>query len=198
MTATATARAEPRNERDPVAKLTSDFLSSMGKLAAAVCVVTTEVDGRPWGMTVTACCSVSATPPTLLVSLATTSQIALAVAQEGEFGVCILDSLAVDSAERGARPGRPKFLDEAPGLMLDVDSRTPCVAGTLAHLDCRVTKMVIAADHTIFVGEVDAVEFPTEGSPLIYHARQYHRLHPLLGIVPSFEQDAQSLLYSGW
>lgn len=188
----------PQEAAEPIPRLTADFFASMGKLAATVCIVTSEVDGRPWGMTVTACCSVSASPPTLLVSLATVARSALAIAEHGEFGVCILGSVAIQSAERGASPGRPKFLDENPGHLIDGVSRMPCVAGTLAHLDCKVIQTVAAADHTIFVGAVQAVTFPTEGSPLIYHSRQYHRLLPMLGVVPNFEQDAQSLLYSAW
>ncbi len=45
------------------------FRHAMRLLAGGVVVVTTRVDGRPWGLTVSACCSLTAAPPRVLVSL---------------------------------------------------------------------------------------------------------------------------------
>jgi flavin reductase (DIM6/NTAB) family NADH-FMN oxidoreductase RutF len=45
------------------------FRAAMSRLAAGVVMVTCHVDGKPWGLTVSACCSVSMDPLLLLVSL---------------------------------------------------------------------------------------------------------------------------------
>ncbi|MGH2970263.1 MAG: flavin reductase family protein, partial [Solirubrobacteraceae bacterium] len=45
------------------------FKAAMRVLAGGVVMVTTRVDGRPWGLTISSCCSLSAEPPQLLVSL---------------------------------------------------------------------------------------------------------------------------------
>ena len=66
------------------------FREAMGRLAAGVVMVTCSVDGRPWGLTVTACCSVSIEPPLLLVSLGRESSTASAVRRTGSFGVSLL------------------------------------------------------------------------------------------------------------
>ncbi len=56
---------DPMQEPAPIA----DFVDAMSTLASGVGLVTCWVGDRPWGMTVTAFASVSAEPPTVLVSL---------------------------------------------------------------------------------------------------------------------------------
>jgi flavin reductase (DIM6/NTAB) family NADH-FMN oxidoreductase RutF len=47
----------------------SAFREAMSLLAAAVVMVTTRIDGRPWSLTISSCCSVSVAPPMILISL---------------------------------------------------------------------------------------------------------------------------------
>ena len=56
---------DPTRESTPI----SDFADAMSTLASGVVLVTGWVGDRPWGMTVTSFASVSAEPPTVLVSL---------------------------------------------------------------------------------------------------------------------------------
>lgn len=187
-----TVAAELENEPDLIAS----FRNSMSLLAASVAVVTAAVDERPWGMTVTACCSVSAEPPTVLVSLATTTVTAQAIAEQGEYGLCLLGAHAIRTATFGASRGEPKFLDAAE-LSIPGAGRTPCVAGAIAHLDCEVAQQVASGDHTIFLGRVREVAFPTSGDPLVYCSRRYQRLVPALEVVGT-ENEAHALAYSAW
>ena len=53
----------------PESASTAEFVDAMSALASGVVLVTCWVGDRPWGMTVTAFASVSADPPTVLVSL---------------------------------------------------------------------------------------------------------------------------------
>jgi flavin reductase (DIM6/NTAB) family NADH-FMN oxidoreductase RutF len=157
-----------RNETVPA----DDFAEAMSMLASGVVLVTCRLDDRPWGMTVTAFASVSADPPTVLVSLRTQSPGARAIAATGSFGVSILSRDQVEIAEFGAAPGAPKFL-EALIEPRDRDSSSPAVAKAVAHLDCDVVQSVAAADHTVFIGRVRSASRRHGGVPLLYHARAY-------------------------
>src|SRR6476620_3723267 len=160
--------AAATNAADP----TASFADAMSTLASGVTLVTCRLDGRPWGMTVTAFASVSAHPPTVLVSLRSDSPGARAIAVTGAFGVSILSRDQTEIAQYGAAPGAPKFL-EALVEPRDRVSVSPAIAGALAHLDCDVVRTLEEADHTVFFGRVRAAHRRWGGAPLIYHARGY-------------------------
>jgi flavin reductase ActVB len=149
-----------------------EFAEAMSTLASGVVLVTCRLDERPWGMTVTAFASVSAYPPTVLVSLGSESASARAIAVTGGFGVSILSRDQVDVAEYGAARGAAKFLDSLI-KPCDRQSMSPAIANALAHLDCVVIDAVDAADHTVFFGHVHTVRGLRGGEPLLYHSRGY-------------------------
>ena len=152
-----------------------DFVDAMSMLASGVVLVTSWVGGRPWGTTVTAFASVSAEPPTILVSLGSATACARAIAAKGSFGVSILAEEQLDVARIGSDRGAPKFLEE----LVERDcgsSDSPVAAGALAHLDCRLAEAIEVADHTIFFGRVHAAQTSGSGTPLLYHRRAYRRI----------------------
>jgi flavin reductase ActVB len=65
------------------------FRAAMSRLAAGVVMVSCHVDEKPWGLTVSACCSVSMDPPLLLVSLGSETASARAIGETGRFGVAL-------------------------------------------------------------------------------------------------------------
>lgn len=174
MAASFDLAADPALEHAPIA----DFADAMSTLASGVVIVTCRVGGRAWGMTVTAFASVSAEPPTVLVSLDSFSRTAEALVDTGTFGVSILTAEQRAVARFGAANGASKFLDGLahPG---DDDSPSPAVAGALAHLDCDVSGVVPAGDHTVFFGRVRAAHASPDGLPLVYHGRRYRTVADL-------------------
>jgi flavin reductase (DIM6/NTAB) family NADH-FMN oxidoreductase RutF len=151
------------------------FAQAMSVVASSVAVVTCRLSGRPWGMTVTAFASVSADPPTLLVSLASASAAARAITRSHAFGISMLAADQVAVAAYGSAPKAPKFLEPFAALD-DGLSLSPVVAGCLAHLDCELSEQVPFADHTVFFGRVRAARANGDSTPLIYHRRGYGRL----------------------
>jgi flavin reductase (DIM6/NTAB) family NADH-FMN oxidoreductase RutF len=152
----------------------SDFTDAMSTLAGGVVLVTSWVDARPWGTTVIAFASVSADPPTVLVSLRSDGISAREIAVSRRFGISMLSARQVSVARFGSAAGRPKFLE----AFVDPDDRvsvTPVVAGALAHLDCEVTETVPIADHIVFFGRV-RMAHASGGTPLVYHGRDYRTL----------------------
>lgn len=174
--------------------LTAAFTGAMGRLATGVVMVTAEVDGKPWGLTISACCSVSVDPPTILVSLGTHTVSARAVAQSGRFGVSILGERLLEAAKFASASGAPKFVD----AFCDSDrervgaSGTPVVLGALAHIDCEVVDSIKVADHDVYFGGARSVLLSVADTPLLYYGRRYR----LLSAMPAGERtSAPDLFY---
>jgi len=149
----------------------AEFTDAMSTLASGVVLVTCRVDDRPWGTTATSFSSVSADPPTVLVSLGATSAGARAIAAAQSFGVSILADEHLAAAKHGSAPGAAKFLERF--VEAGDASATPAVSGALAHLDCAVFHEVVCADHTVFFGRVRGAWPSRPGRPLLYHRRDY-------------------------
>ena len=149
----------------------ADFTDAMSAHTSGVVLVTCLLGSRPWGMTVTAFAPVSAEPPTVLVSLGLQTRSAHTITTTGQFGISILAEEHLALARLGSTPGAAKFLE--PFVDDDWSTRTPVVAGALAHLDCVVTDAAEVADHTLFIGHVRAAQASHAGTPLLYHRRAY-------------------------
>lgn len=147
------------------------FLDAMSDLASGVALVTTWVDDRPWGLTVTSFTSVSTAPPTILVSLRSDTASAEATAAGAGFGVAVLAREHEPLARRASAPGAPKFLE--PLAAAEAWSSSPVVRAALAHLDCEPTDSVDVADHTVFFGRVRAAAASSGGAPLVYFRRAF-------------------------
>ena len=153
------------------------FREAMSMIATGVVMVTTRVDDRPWGLTISSCCSASADPPLVLVSLRGQTVSARRIAAEGRFGVSVLSEDLLSAAYRGADTGKPKFIDSfclPPSRHPHV--RTPVIAGAPAHLDCELFKSIDVADHTLFVGQVQTAILMEGKEPLLYFQRSYRAL----------------------
>jgi flavin reductase ActVB len=153
------------------------FRSAMARLAAPVVMVTCRLDGKPWGLTISACCSISVEPPLFMISLSSGTVSAGAISSSGSFGVSILGESLLAAAHHGSRRGAPKFVDHLCDEREDEQpQRTPAIAGALAHLECRVTKEIVAGDHTLYVGRVEGVDLRSNDKPLLYYGRGYRAL----------------------
>ena len=162
-------------------------------------MVTCWVDRDPWGLTVTACCSVSVEPPLLLVSLGRETLSATTIARTGLFGVSLLGETSVGTARFGSAPGQPKFVHD---FCLSHEhaserSRTPVVAHALAHVDCALDRTIEAGDHVLHIGRVESVLIQAEDRPLLYYHRTYHRLGSWADLQdhPATEETIDSLAY---
>jgi flavin reductase (DIM6/NTAB) family NADH-FMN oxidoreductase RutF len=180
--------AQPATATSPEAA-GAEYAAAMTALASGVVLVTCRHVERPWGMTVTAFASVSAQPPTVLVSLGSGTVSARAIAATGSFGVSILSRDQVEVAEYGALGGAAKFLD-ALVEPAERPSASPAISHALAHLDCDVVDVVDAADHTVFVANVHRVRRRGGGDPLLYHGRGYGSFLP---IEPTIERNLRCI-----
>lgn len=156
------------------------FKAAMRVLAGGVVMVTARRSDRLWGLTISACCSISASPPQVLISLAETASCLPAVLETGRFGLSILRAGQKKLADLGAVPGGPKEVD-AFVVSAGPEGSVAMIAGALAHLDCSVDRVFDIADHKLIIGNVehavaagvDELEAP---GPLLYFNRTFHAL----------------------
>jgi flavin reductase (DIM6/NTAB) family NADH-FMN oxidoreductase RutF len=148
------------------------FKLAMSHFASGVTVVTTEHDGKLYGMTVAAFSSLSLHPPLVLVCVEKTVKSHDAIAGAGKFGVSILSSKQTDVSSRFASRADDKF---AGTEIVKGELGMPLIGGAITRLECRVSSQLEGGDHTIFVGEVMHAE-TEEGEPLVYFRSGYREI----------------------
>ena len=143
------------------------FRGSLGRFATGVAIVTFDGATKRHGITVNSFTSVSMDPPLVLASIARTAKAHDELAGR-PFTVNILGAEQRQLAMHFAgRPGpEPKWVEGA---------TAPRLSGVLAYFECRPWAAYDGGDHTLYVGEVLALDV-WPGQPLIYHGSRYHRL----------------------
>jgi flavin reductase (DIM6/NTAB) family NADH-FMN oxidoreductase RutF len=150
----------------------AQFKLAMSHFASGVTIVTTEHEGKAFGMTVAAFSSLSLHPPLILVCIEKMVKTHDAIAGAGTFGVSILNSKQADVSNRFASRAEDKF---AGTEVVRGELGVPLIAGALTRLECRLTNRLDGGDHSIFIGEV--VDAATEeGEPLVYYRSGYREV----------------------
>lgn len=160
------------------------FREVIRHLASGVTIITSSLQGKPVGLTATAVCSVSVSPPTLLISLGSASHTAAGVAETGVFAVHLLPHKARKYAEQFASAG-----EHFVGVEYSIapESNVPLLRDVLGWFLCDVQQVVPAADHMIFLGRVIQCELKDKRpDPLLYFDRGYRKLAP--GAEPGAEK----------
>lgn len=150
------------------------FRSVLGRFASGITVVTTcDADGHDHGMTVSAFCSVSLTPPLVLVCVAKNADMFRVLQEVAHFTVNILASHQEALSRR--------FAD------LDAEQRfegvgfrrgkfgAPVLHDILAYVECRTHERHDAGDHGIVIGAVEHAA-ARDDRPLLYYRGGYARL----------------------
>ncbi len=165
------------HSKPPADPLVHDFRVAMRQLAATVCVVTAgQGDGRR-GLTATAVCSLSITPPSMLVCVNRQGAAHRAIVESGCFCVNILAADQQEVARRFAGQtgdaGEDKF---AAGHWTGLATGAPALDGALVNLDCTLASDVETESHSIFIGKVEQVRFGHVKSPLLHYDRNFFSL----------------------
>lgn len=150
----------------------ADFKLAMSHFASGVTVVTTEHDGKPYGMTVASFASLSLRPPLVLVCIEKSVKTHDAIAAAGKFGVSILAANQADVSSRFASKRDDKF--EGIATKRGADG-VPLIDGALTAVECRVYQQLPGGDHSIFVGEVLHCH-SSDGQPLVYFRSGYREI----------------------
>lgn len=149
------------------------FRAALGRFASGITVVTSlDAAGRDVGMTISAFCSVSLTPPLVLVSVAKNASMYQALAHAEHFAVNIL----ADAQEPLSRRFSAKEADRFDGIGF-TRGRTgvALLDDVLAWIECRRVSMTDAGDHTLVIGETLAMQ-TSDARPLLYYRGGYATL----------------------
>ncbi|WP_102691984.1 flavin reductase family protein [Rummeliibacillus pycnus] len=148
------------------------FRNTMGKFATGVTVITTAVDGEPYGMTANAFMSVSLSPKLIVVSIGENAQMNARIAETGEFGVSFLAENQKDLSMIFA--GQIK---ENLNVQFKWQNNLPVIENALANLTCKVFNTHVEGDHTLYVGEVTSLDVVEGNNPLIFFEGKYQEIH---------------------
>ncbi|RSN07718.1 reductase [Nonomuraea sp. WAC 01424] len=143
------------------ASAVSEFTEAMAQLAAGVAVITVR-DGRDdLGVTVSALMSVSAEPPLVVVSLASSGYLSEVLLRQDRWAASLLSCGQAAVASRFATPGRPSARLLVAGTPHHRGTHTEAlvIEGGVAALEAETTQVVPAGDHTLFIAQVLAVPY---------------------------------------
>ncbi len=158
-------------------RLTDDFRSAMRQLAATVNIITAGEGDQRRGLTATAVCSMSLTPPSMLVCVNRFGEAHKAITAAGSFCVNILADRQREVAMRFAgqigQMGEDKF---APYRWTCLATGAPALDDAMANLDCEIATVSETDSHSIFIGNVKVIRFGPETSPLLHYNRNFFTL----------------------
>src|SRR5512141_292243 len=149
-----------------------EFRSVMGRFASGVTIVTSlNADGVDVGMTVSAFCSLSLSPPLVLICFDQAASMYKSLAAAPGFIVNILSEKQEPLARRFS--GEPNRFDGI-GYTRGV-SGMAILDDVLGYLECKRVAAHPGGDHCIYVGQVE-VAAAEEGRPLLYYRGGYAQL----------------------
>ena len=151
------------------------YREAMSRFAGAVHVVTTDGKAGRRGVTVSAACSVSDSPATILVCLNRNNPFNKMFEDNGVF---VLNTLASFHQPLAVAFSGKEHLSQDDRFALasweTLDSGAPVLSDGLAAFDCRFIDAKDMATHRVLFGEVTAIKTAVNVLPLVYHNRGYH------------------------
>ncbi|WP_315709927.1 4-hydroxyphenylacetate 3-monooxygenase, reductase component [Brenneria uluponensis] len=154
------------------------FRDAMASLPAAVNIVTTQGGAGRCGITATAVCSVTDTPPTLLVCVNRKSAMNPVFEQNGRMCVNVLNHEQEEMARHFA--GMTNVAMEQRFLLEgwhDGELGQPVLHQSLASLEGNIQQIQSIGTHQVYLLEIRHITLAEEGHGLIYFKRQFHTIH---------------------
>ncbi len=153
------------------------YRDAMSHYAGAVQIVTTAGNAGRRGLTLTAACSVSDNPPTILICLQKIHEENRLFIENGVFAVNTLAGSHQQLAD--AFSGRIGLTQDERFELARWEVQVtgaPILQGALASFDCRVISVQDHSTHHVLFGEVVGLRSKAEEEALVYLNRRYHTL----------------------
>jgi cob(II)yrinic acid a,c-diamide reductase len=153
------------------------YRDALARFAGAVHVVTTDGPAGRRGTTVIAACSVSDSPPTVLVCLNLENRSNDLFAENGRFALNTLPQEAQSLAEAfSGLTGLTQDERFALGEWEVMSTGAPVLKNALAVFDCEVIDTRDHATHRVLFGKVTGLRLGDRLRPLVYFDRAYRVL----------------------
>lgn len=151
----------------------SSFRRLLGCFASGIAIITSRDGDRDVGMTISAFCSVSLSPPLVLVCIDRNASMHDLLLRHPKLGISIVGSeheahtrRFADRNEKRRFEGVPFTRGESSVMLLD---------DATAQLECQLVSHHEAGDHTIFLAEVEYGRMG-ESRPLLHFGGRYAEL----------------------
>lgn len=145
----------------------AEWRAAMGRFPTGVTIVTSWDAAAPVGTTVNAFCSVSLTPPLLLVCLVHGNPALAPIERSGLIGVNFLSAGHRDLAWSFGRDAvDDRFAGVAHGARA---GGAPQLGAACVFIDCVLEQAHDAGDHKILVARGMAIDHASPAAPLLYH-----------------------------
>ena len=154
----------------------TDFRNAMSLLTSAVNVVTTMGDSGRHGFTASAVCSVTDTPPTLLVCMNKSSRSYINFVENK---VLCVNVFSADQANLSNAFASSKFSSEQrfeQGKWTELETGSPVLQDALVSFDCEIGQIQEVGTHTILICPIVAIQQNQEDQALVYFNRAYHQV----------------------
>lgn len=155
----------------------TDYRNAMALLTGAVNVVTTAGASGRHGFTASAVCSVTDTPPTLLVCMNKASRSHVHFIENKVLTVNVLgaDHQHIANAFASKMSAQERF-DH--GSWTTLKTGAPVLDDALVSFDCQIEQAQEVGTHTIFICRIVAIQHSQHDSEhhrgLVYFNRDYH------------------------
>lgn len=151
------------------------FRNAMARLGSAVNIITTDGPAGRAGFTASAICSVTDTPPTLLVCLNRSASVWPTFRDNGHLCVNTLAAghEAISTLFGGKTPMPERFAEAGWQTLV---TGSPLLEGALVSFDCKVSQVVSVGTHDVLFCEVLALARNDDSHGLAWFDRGYHHL----------------------
>lgn len=157
----------------------TDFRDAMSLLTTAVNVVTTKGATGIHGFTASAVCSVTDTPPTLLVCMNTASRSHAHFVDNKVLSVNVLGAHheQISNAFASRLDSEARFKQ---ANWTELKTGAPILEDALVSFDCEIDQIQEVGTHSVFMCRVVAIKQAEQhrgkGESLVYFNRSYHQL----------------------
>ncbi|KAK1178756.1 flavin reductase [Streptomyces sp. NBS 14/10] len=159
-----------------------EFRAAMANLSAGVNIVTTDGPRGRAGITVSAVCSVTDTPPTMLVCVNRSSRSHDILRDNERVCVNVLGPGHQDMALAFAGGVPPEERFSASGDGWDHSfADVPVLKGSAASIVGHITGTATQGSHSVLFIEADRVIVGEDSGGLVYFQRQFHPISTPLG-----------------
>jgi cob(II)yrinic acid a,c-diamide reductase len=153
------------------------YRDAMSRLAGHVHIVTAAHEGVRRGVTITAACSVSDDPATLLVCLNGANPRNDIFAESGSFALNLLAAEQLDLAHVFSGKNHVDPSERfSHGTWGELKTGAPILNEAVAAFDCRLIDIKTVATHIVLFGQVVAVTLGQQKPALVYLDRDYRTL----------------------
>ena len=152
-----------------------DLRTLMRRAPASVAVLTVDTGRDRLGLTVSSLVSLSLEPPLVGVAISRDAAMHELLRDSGRFAVSLLAGAQDRLAQHFARGVPPIGMWQ--GIATEESAGgAPLLVGALGWLECRLAAEHGVGDHSLFVGEVEAVRLGQQAPPLVHHEGGYRTL----------------------